>query len=280
LWGYWYDAVSRANFTVLAPHQDGPPPGQIFMGAGAARVRGAATGDILTLRGADGVSRPFVVRQVLHPASALLTNDLLVMHPDDFHPFLGHPPGFFTDITLEVPHSREVSLVARRVLERLPSSRVITRSDMVNTYRGVLDWRHGMLMLMLSGALLAFVILAWDKASGLSAEERREIGILKGLGWDTRDIMTSKLQEGGLLSLGAFLLGYLLAWGQVFLLDAPLFSAFLKGWSVLYPAFPLTPRVDALDILILGFFTVLPYTAATLVPVWRAAVSDPDAVMR
>jgi len=28
------------------------------------------------------------------------------------------------------------------------------------------------------------------------------------------------------------------------------------------------------------FFTVFPYTAATIVPIWRAAVTDPDAVMR
>ena len=27
-------------------------------------------------------------------------------------------------------------------------------------------------------------------------------------------------------------------------------------------------------------FTVFPYTAAVLVPIWRAAITDPDAVMR
>ena len=31
---------------------------------------------------------------------------------------------------------------------------------------------------------------------------------------------------------------------------------------------------------ILFFFTVIPYTVATIIPAWRAATIDPDVVMR
>ena len=44
--------------------------------------------------------------------------------------------------------------------------------------------------------------------------------------------------------------------------------------------FPLAPTVDALEIATLAFLTVVPYVAAILVPVWRTASADPDAVMR
>ncbi len=54
----------------------------------------------------------------------------------------------------------------------------------------------------------------------------------------------------------------------------------LKGWSVLYPRFTLTPHIDGLQVATLFFFTVFPYTAAVLVPIWRAAITDPDTVMR
>ena len=53
-----------------------------------------------------------------------------------------------------------------------------------------------------------------------------------------------KLWEGALLSLTAFLAGYLLAWWQVFYGGARLFAPVLKGWAVLYPDFRLTPVVD------------------------------------
>jgi ABC-type lipoprotein release transport system permease subunit len=54
----------------------------------------------------------------------------------------------------------------------------------------------------------------------------------------------------------------------------------LKGWSVLYPEFRLTPALDGTQLLALLGVTVLPYIVATLVPSWRAAIADPDAAMR
>ena len=128
--------------------------------------------------------------------------------------------------------------------------------------------------------LLAFAILAWDKAAGLSAEEKREIGILKAIGWETSDILRMKLWEGALISLTAFLAGYGLAWWQVFHGGARLFAPVLKGWAVLYPEFRLAPTADLQPLLVLLAVTVLPYILATLVPGWRAATADPDAVMR
>jgi len=102
----------------------------------------------------------------------------------------------------------------------------------------------------------------------------------RAIGWETGDILRMKLWEGALLSLTAFLAGYLLAWWQVFHGGARLFAPVLKGWAVLYPEFRLTPTVDMLQVLVLLAVTVLPYLVATLIPGWRAAIADPDAAMR
>ena len=49
---------------------------------------------------------------------------------------------------------------------------------------------------------------------------------------------------------------------------------------MLFPRFRLIPALDGYQLTVLFFLTVLPYTAATLVPSWRAATVDPDAAMR
>jgi len=135
-------------------------------------------------------------------------------------------------------------------------------------------------MVILLGSVFAFVILAWDKASGLSSEEKKEIGILKGIGWETSDVLWLKFWEGTVVSLTSFLVGVLLAYVHVFFASSTLFEPVLKGWSVLYPEFRLIPFIDPFQVMTLFFLTVLPYTVATIVPSWRAATIDPDSVMR
>jgi ABC-type lipoprotein release transport system permease subunit len=135
-------------------------------------------------------------------------------------------------------------------------------------------------VVILSAAVLAFIIFAWDKASGLSAEEKKEIGILKAIGWETGDILLMKFWEGAVVSLTAFLAGILLAYLHVFFTPVVLFEPVLKGWSTLYPSFRLVPFINAYQVATLFFLTVVPYTVSTIVPSWRAATIDPDSVMR
>jgi len=280
LWGYYYDPAVRANYTLLVPLSDPPPPGKVRVGATLANTRGLGLGDVLSFRSHEGRPFPFTVDEILSPESALLTADLMLVSEQDFRAFFGIPPGLYTDLVLTVRNPREVTKVAEKVLRTLPDTRPIVRDDILRTYAALFDWREGMVMVLLSGAILAFIIFAWDKASGLSAEERREIGVLKAIGWETSDVMAMKLWEGLLVSVFAFLIGYLAAYLHVFGFGASLFGPVLKGWSVLYPQFELTPRIDGFQIFTLFFLSVFPYALATVVPVWRAAIADPDAVMR
>jgi ABC-type lipoprotein release transport system permease subunit len=133
---------------------------------------------------------------------------------------------------------------------------------------------------VLAGSVAAFVIFAWDRAAGLSAEEKKVLGILKAVGWETSDVLMMKFWEGAVVSLTSFLAGILLAYVHVFFGSSALFEPVLKGWSVLYPHFRLTPFVSAQDAITLFFITVVPYTVITIIPSWRAATIDPDSVMR
>jgi len=280
LWGYQYDSVFLANYTLTVPAEHAPPAGSIDVGSGIARMRGASVDDIIAFAGHDGLARSYSIRDVLSGESQLLTSDLILLSEEDYRDFSGLPADQATDLALRVRNPREYATIAEKITKLYPDTRPILRSEILRTYDAVFGWRSGLLIVIFSAAALAFVIFAWDKATGLSAEERKEIGILKAVGWETSDILLMKFWEGTVVSLTAFLVGIILAYAHVFWTSSPLFAPVLKGWSTLYPAFRLTPFLDFGQISALFFLTVVPYTVTTIVPSWRAAIIDPDTVMR
>ncbi len=285
LWGYFFDQAVGANYTVMVPppHARGlaVKKGETIIGRAIARLRKVRKGGYLFLLSPSGKLFKLKVIRFLPEDSALLSADLVLLSQEDFRAFFElKPEEGFTDIALTVRNSHEIPTVVNKISRILPGARVITREDILRTYENVFSWREGIVLAMLASALVAFAIFAFDKASGLSAEERREIGILKAIGWETSDIIAMKLWEGGLISAFAFLFGTSMAYVHVFLFDATLLAPVLKGWAVLYPEFSLTPVVDRLQLITLAFITVIPFTIATLVPVWKAAITDPDIVMR
>jgi ABC-type lipoprotein release transport system permease subunit len=280
LWGYYYDPVVGANYTLMVPRSGAPAAEKIIIGNGMSRTRMIYRDDILSLRGHDGQSRSFTVEGELAPESELVSADLILMTEADFRGLFHFPTTQATDIVVSVRNPQEVLTIARKVAELLPDTRPILREEMIRTYDSVFDWRGGVVTVLLLMALLSFVIFAWEKASGLNADEKREIGVLKAIGWETADVLAVKAYEGLFVSFTAFTVGLLAAYGHVFFFSAFLFVPALKGWSVLFPEFRITPFIDAYQVAVLFFLTVAPYTVATIIPSWRAAIIDPDAVMR
>jgi lipoprotein-releasing system permease protein len=197
-----------------------------------------------------------------------------------FSRLFGVSPEAATDLAVTVRNKKEIPTIAAKIVDKHPDTRAITRDEILRTYEAVFEWRGGVMIAILAGALLAFLIFAWDKAAGLSAEEKREIGILKAIGWETADVLQIKFWEGMIVSLSSFLLGVILAYFHIFYASATLFAPVLKGWATLYPNFRLTPFISGYYIAVLFGFTVIPYTVATILPSWRAATIDPDVVMR
>lgn len=283
LWGYFYDASSGANYTFQVPADPDlvPAPGEVLVGEGVQRARGATwDGAPLFLSRFTGDMVKFEVARTFSADSALVSSDLVLLNEADFRAFFGLPDNVWTDLAVSIRNPREIDTIIEKAARVMPDARFVTSDEIRRTYQKLFSWREGLMIALAGAAVLAFAIFAAEKASGLSAEEAREIGVLKAIGWDTRDIISMKLWEGALVSLGAFLIGTLAAYVHVFAFGAGLFAPVLKGWSVIYPAFRLAPVIDGMQLSTLFLLTVVPFTAATLVPIWRAASADPDQVMR
>jgi hypothetical protein len=287
LWGYYYDALSGANYTLMVNAELHDHSGEMIIGGGVTRrgetgksAQPLRKNDVIPFKTTDGAVLTLQVKGILPSDSELVTADLVLVSEADFKKIFSLADGQATDLVLSVGDAEKRAAIAARISQILPDCRAILREDILRTYEAVFDWRSGMILMVVSAGIFAFIVLAWDKATGLSAEEKREIGILKAVGWETSDILVLKFWEGAAVSLTAFFLGVFFGYLHVFIASPVLFEPVLKGWSVLFPYFRLTPYINFHQLALLFILTVIPYTVITIVPSWRSAHVDPDSVMR
>jgi len=299
IWGYYFDESNLANYTVMAldtramdlgdklgltlsqgrfPESD--KSGEVVIGRSIENILGLEERRVFSLFRPDLSLQSFEVAGRFSHKTDLLTNDLIVMNLTDARNLFAIQDTMVTDLCIYVTNPTEVDNIAKKIALLLPDTRVLTRSQIQKTYQVVFSWRSGFASICLLTALVAFAILAWDKASGLSPEERREIGILKILGWETADILAIRFWESFLVSALAFILGCTAAYIHVAFFEASLLKPVMVGWSVIHPSFRLLPAVTLADLLLIFSFSVLPYLAATVIPAWRCSTVPADSAIR
>ena len=228
----------------------------------------------------DGSLKKVALAGTFRPETNLESDDVIVMDNALVREIFGMPEEAATDIVVRVPNDSEVPTVARKIRELYPDTRIVTKEDLRISYQSVFDYKSGIFLALFLVGLFTFFIIIYDKTSGLSSEEKREIGILKALGWKIGDIMAVKFFEAAVISALAYLLAVTVAVGYVFFLDAPLLKNLFMGFSVLKPPFRLPFTLDGGTLALIFFATVPLYIAATLVPSWKAATLEADEVIR
>lgn len=296
VWGYYFVPAMSGNFTVVGVDTDaesvrrdlalvlleGNLPGasgEVVLGESLAAFLGLEITDAVTLPVGRAMKRLELVG-TFRSQVALWTSDVILMSVADAREFLQVPPGHATDFAVQLSTPDEATVAARKIAELLPSARIVDRQLMSRTYDLTFDTRGGMMGAMLLSALVAFLILAWDRLTGVGPGERREIGVLKAVGWRTGDVLIARLWENTVIALYGAVPGILAAYGYVFLARAPGLAEVLLGWSSIYPALRLTPAVDPGQLLVLLCLVVIPFVAASLVPAWRTATHDPHGLLR
>jgi ABC-type lipoprotein release transport system permease subunit len=295
VWGYMFLPDIQGNVTIVGVG-DAPPltdvkgvlaegrdfhrgAHEMVAGAGLARFLGLHVGDSLALPSAVA-SAPLTLVGTFGSSVELYANDVILCDDADARAILAVPTGHATDFAIDVINPAEARVVAKTVLARLPGTRVVEREVLGRVYAVAYGRRAGLVLAATIPAILALLVLAWDRASGLAPDEKKEIAILKAVGWSNSDVLWSKLYESLLVGAVATGIGLLLAYVWVFPLGAPGLRASIAGWSVLYPEGALTPEVDFAQLLAITSAVLGPFVALSIVPAWRAASLDPMESMR
>ena len=228
----------------------------------------------------NGEFKKVSIAGVFDGDTELESNDMIVMSKESVREIFSMGEHLATDIVVKVPNPEEIPTVASKIKLMYPDTRVISSNDLKVSYQNIFDYKSGVFLALFIVSLFTFFMIIYDKASGLSSEEKREIGILKAIGWRVDDILKEKFYESFILSFLAYIFGVLFAFGFVYLLQAPLLRDIFVGYSQLKTSFEL-PFVFELQTLFLVFFLSVPiYIGAAIIPSWRASTLEVDEVIR
>lgn len=185
-----------------------------------------------------------------------------------------------TDIVVKVANPEEIMTVASKIKLMIPDARVITNKDIEMSYQNIFDYKGGIFLALFIVSIFTFFIIVYDKVSGLSSEEKKEIGILKALGWRIEDVLKEKFYESFIISFISYVFGILIAMTFVYIFQAPLLSKIFTGYSMLRTSFELPFILDFTTLFLVFFLSVPIYIAATIIPSWRSATIETDKVLR
>ena len=295
VWGYVFVPSLRGNVAFVGASSlaelrgarlvEGRVPladerGACVLGRELARALGVRVGDRLRVPTADEHGPELLVSGLFAADSGAWTADVALVAEADARRILGTPLDRATDLAIDLANPDESRVVALAITKATPTARVIEKRLLERVHALAFGRRAGLVLGASIPALLALLVLAYDRASGLGPGERREIAILKACGWSTADVLSAKMLEALVVASAASMLGMLVAYGWAFLVGAPGLREVLAGWSAMYPSAALVPAVSLPQMTSIVALVTAPYVALSVVPSWRAAIADPMEVLR
>ena len=228
----------------------------------------------------DGSMKKVDIAGVFKSDIELQSNDMVLVSKELAQEILDIEDYLSTDIVVEISNPEEVDTIVQKIQNLYPSLRIVSKEDFLVSYENIFDYKSGVFLALFIISLFTFFIIIYDKVSGLTSAEKKEIGILKALGWGVDDILKEKFYESFVVSFLSYLTGVLFAFVFVYYLQAPLLRNIFEGYSQLKTTFTLPFVFDFQTLMLVFFITIPVYVAATIIPSWKVATLDADEVIR
>jgi ABC-type lipoprotein release transport system permease subunit len=204
---------------------------------------------------------------------------MMVMPIDLARKILGYTEDESTDITFNVPNPDEWYMISDKVSALHYDLQVINKSDVEKSYENLYNYKGGFFLILFLILLGTFALILYQRYSMVYSSERRQIGLLRALGWSINDVLKLKFMETLLVILISFVIGIFIAYMYVFIWGAPLLKEIFLGGQNLSNSVTFMPVLDFSILTSIFLLYALPFIAAVLIPVWRVSVTDPKEAM-
>ncbi|MFX4233433.1 ABC transporter permease [Aliarcobacter butzleri] len=210
----------------------------------------------------------------------LIANDLIIMDINIAKKILDIKPDFATDIVLDVPNPLERQNVKEQILLKESNIRILQKDELKKEYENMFNYKGGIFLILFIVVIFTFILVLYQRYSMISSNDKREIGILKAVGWSIKDIIKLKIIENFIVAFMAFIIGVIFAYIFVFILQAPILKNIFIGFSNIKNDFILNQNIKVSNLITLFLFFMVPFLSAVLIPVWKIAVIDATKSMK
>lgn len=213
-------------------------------------------------------------------SSNLVANDLIIMDISLAKEILNIPQDESTDIVLNVPNELERDTVKNDLIFKHLDIRVIKKSDIKKLYENIFNYKGGIFLILYIIVIITFILILYQRYSMITSVDKKEIGILRAVGWSITDVIKLKISETFLIAFISFLLGVILAYIFVFFFNAPILNNIFLGFQNLNNTIVFDPHINISTLFMLFLFFVIPYISAVLIPVWKISTIEPSESMK
>ena len=210
----------------------------------------------------------------------LVANDLIIMDINLAKEILNIKENESTDIVLNVPNNLERQNVKEQLLLEHSNLRILQKDELKKEYENMFNYKGGIFLILFIVVLFTFILILYQRYSMISSTDKKEIGILKAVGWSIKDIIKLKIMENFIVGFMAYIIGVVFSYIFVFILNAPILKHIFIGFSNMQNDFIFNPNIEINSLITLFLFFMIPFLSAILIPVWKVAVLDSTKSMK
>lgn len=220
------------------------------------------------------------IAKVLEKESNIISSDIIILDINLARDILGINRDFSTNIAFDVPNELERANIKQK-LQRLDLDlNIIQKEDILKKYETIFNYKGGVFLILYLVVLFAFIMILYQRYSQVSINERKQIAIFKAIGYSVRDIIKIKMSENFVIAFVSYLIGVLLAYFFVFILNAPILKNIFIDFSNIKNDFIIYPYIEFSTFVTLFLFFMVLFLSSVLIPVWKISAINPYESLR
>jgi ABC-type lipoprotein release transport system permease subunit len=218
------------------------------------------------------------IQKTLDPNTNIITSNTIVLNTQIAQEILNLSEDEYSYLQVQIPNDSEIDYIVQSIQERYPNLIVRSTSDNISDLENLFYYKGGVFMIVYIVALISFFVLLYKQISSINSVEKKQIAILRSVGFTINHIIAIKFIQNFIVSVGSYIFAVCLAYIYVFKANGLILKNIFLGLNMSDITF--TPIIPTNILVIIFIFTVVPFLLAIIIPSWKSATTNITEAMK